>query len=93
MLFYPCHWIYRQKPYAEQTVFPLWWVYFDTFRLISSSLTSNQLNETHHHDRHLVLDFYRYSAYAGFDCHRLRTFYGEIAYIFCGGLGFQEFHI
>ena len=57
-------------------------MYFDTFRLTSSSPTSNQLNEIHHHDHHLVLDFYRYSAYAGLDCHRLRTFYGEIAYIF-----------
>ena len=43
--------------YAEQTVFPLWWEYFDTFRLISGCPTSNQLNEFHHHDRHLVLEF------------------------------------
>ena len=77
-------------PYAEQTAFLLWWVYFDTFRLISNSPTSNQLNKIHHHDRHVALDSYRYSAYVGFDCHRLSTFYEEIASTFFWRPGFSR---
>ena len=78
-------------PYAEQTVFPPWWGYFDTFRLISGApgcccmtfrqVTSPQLNEIHHHDSHYVLNFYPHSAYAASDCHCLKTFYAELAYI------------
>ena len=72
--------------------FPPWWGYFDTFRLISGAsngcsmtfrqlVTSTQLNEIHHHDSYYVLNFYPHSAYAAFDCHRLRRFHGEVAYI------------
>ena len=79
-------------PCAEQTVFPPWWGYFDTFRFISDApacccmifrqvITSTQLNKIHHHYSHYVLNFYPHSAYAAFDCHRFRIFYGEVAYI------------
>ena len=42
------------------------------------------------HDRHLVLNFYRYSADAGFDCRRMRTFYREIAHIRLWQRGFSR---
>ena len=77
-------------PYAKQTVFLPRGENFDTFRLISGSpdccwmtfshVTSTQLNEIHHHDRHLVLNFCRYSGYAVSNA-TVRTFYGEIAHI------------
>ena len=47
-----------------------------------------QLNKIHYHDRHLVLNFYRYSADAGFDCRRMRTFYREIVHILLWQRGF-----
>lgn len=81
-------------PYAEQTAFLLWWVYFDTFRLISNSPTSNQMNEIDHLDRHVALDCYRYSAYAGFDCHRLRTIlWRNCFYFFVAAWVFKSFMI
>ena len=51
-------------------------------------MTSTKLNEIHHHDSHYVLSFYPHSAYAAFDCHRLRTFYGEVAQILLWRPGF-----
>ena len=89
--------------YAEQTLFPPWWEYFDTFRLISGAsdgcsmtfrqlVTSTQLNEIHHHDSYYVLNFFPHSAYAAFDCHRLRRFHGEVAYILLWRPEFQEFY-
>ena len=79
-------------------VFPPWWVFrhFSLFKfswlllLDYQSRDLYQLNKIHHHDRQLVLNIYHYSADAGFDSRRMRTFYREIAYILFWQLGFTR---